>query len=71
MSLVEVDREGAMLTVTMNRADKRNALNSAMIGDLMAVFSQAARNEELQVVVLAGSGGTAFRPAPIWRRWPA
>jgi len=57
MSLIEITREGGLLTVSLDRAGKRNAINRELMGDLMAVFSQASRNEEIHCVVLAGSQG--------------
>jgi len=43
-------------TVTLNRPDKHNALNAAMIGELTAAADQLAQDEDVRLVVLAGAG---------------
>ena len=52
---VETDERG-VATVTMNRPDKHNAFNEALIADLSEVFGRLARNPLVRVVVLAGAG---------------
>jgi len=42
-------------TITLNRADKRNAISYELIDDLIAALQQAA-GSEAQVVVLTGAG---------------
>ncbi len=42
--------------ITMNRPDKRNALNHALLGDIDAAFDQAEKDREVRVVILAGAG---------------
>jgi len=42
--------------ITMNRPDKRNALNHALLRDLDAAFEQADNDSEVRVVILAGAG---------------
>jgi len=53
---VEVSRQGAILTVTMNRPDKRNAMSSTMLARLHEVFRGLAGDAETRVVVLRGAG---------------
>lgn len=43
-----------VLTVRFNRADKKNALNSAMYSALAAAFRAANSNPEVRVVLIAG-----------------
>jgi len=42
--------------ITMNRPDKRNALNHALWDDLIAAFDQADNDPEVRVVILCGAG---------------
>lgn len=52
-------REG-ISTVTVNRPDKLNALNSKMLGELEECFRAIASDAEVRVVVLTGAGEKAF-----------
>jgi enoyl-CoA hydratase len=49
-------RDGAVAVITMNRPEYRNAQNSAMTYALDEAFYQAAGDDEVKVVVLAGAG---------------
>ncbi len=42
--------------ITLNRPDKRNALNEELISDLSAAFDQASRDTQVGVIVLKGQG---------------
>lgn len=42
--------------ITMNRPDKRNALNHQLLDDLDAAFEEADSDPEVRVVILAGAG---------------
>jgi methylglutaconyl-CoA hydratase len=55
MSLSTEIRAGA-LTLTLDRPDKRNALNAAMIDALHAGLEQAELDATIRVVVLRGAG---------------
>lgn len=48
--------EGAVALVTLNRPEKRNALNDATIAGLKAALSAADANDAVRVVVLTGAG---------------
>jgi methylglutaconyl-CoA hydratase len=48
--------EGAVALLTLNRPDKRNALNDAMIAGLKAALRAADESEQVRVVVLTGAG---------------
>jgi 2-(1,2-epoxy-1,2-dihydrophenyl)acetyl-CoA isomerase len=71
MSEVEVSREGAVLTITLNRPDVLNAINQAVHDGLRDALKQA-RAEDVRAVVLTGAGRgfcvgqdlTEFREAP-------
>lgn len=46
-------------TITLNRPEKRNALDDVMVGELTTAFTQAGREPNIKVVIIQGSG-TAF-----------
>lgn len=47
---------GGVLTLTLDRPDKRNALNAAMVETLHAALDRADLDAEVRVVVLRGAG---------------
>src|SRR4030081_277755 len=47
-----------LLTITMNRPDRRNALNPDMTAGLVAAARRAAEDHEVRAVLLKGAGGT-------------
>jgi 2-(1,2-epoxy-1,2-dihydrophenyl)acetyl-CoA isomerase len=55
MAEVEVSRDGAVLTITLNRPDVLNALNRTMHEGLREALRQA-RGGEVRAVVLTGAG---------------
>jgi 2-(1,2-epoxy-1,2-dihydrophenyl)acetyl-CoA isomerase len=55
MAEVETSRDGAVLTVTLNRPDVLNALNAATHKALVAALRDA-RSEEIRAVVVTGAG---------------
>lgn len=57
--VVRLDRrgtDGSVAVITMNRPDYRNAQNSEMTYELDAAFYQAAEDNEVATIVLAGAG---------------
>jgi 2-(1,2-epoxy-1,2-dihydrophenyl)acetyl-CoA isomerase len=71
MPEVETSREGAVLTITLNRPDVLNAFNAEMHRGLGAALKEA-RGSDIRAVVLTGAGRgfcvgqdlTEFREAP-------
>ncbi len=47
-------------TITIDRENRRNALNSAVLDGLKAAFAEAKADPEVRVVVLTGAGDRAF-----------
>ena len=48
--------EGSIARITMNRPEKRNALNDELIAGLKEALRHADHNEEVRAVVLSGAG---------------
>jgi 2-(1,2-epoxy-1,2-dihydrophenyl)acetyl-CoA isomerase len=55
MADVEVTREGAVQTITLNRPEKMNAFTRALHGELLAALKEA-RDPEVRAVVITGAG---------------
>jgi enoyl-CoA hydratase/carnithine racemase len=47
-------------TITLNRPERHNALSTALVDEIMAAMTQADRDPEVRIVILAGAGGKAF-----------
>ena len=47
-------------TITLNRPERHNALSAALVDEIMAAMTQADRDPEVRIVILAGAGGKAF-----------
>jgi len=56
--MVDVEREGPVARIFLNRPEKANALNSAALRELASGLESLAPDESLRVVVLAGRGKT-------------
>lgn len=52
-----VERRDGVVTVTMNRPERKNAANHAMLRELAEVFGEVERSLEDRVLVLTGAGG--------------
>ena len=48
--------EGSVATVTLNRPDKLNAINGAMVAELDVALNQVEADDAIKVLVLAGAG---------------
>lgn len=53
--LIEEEQD-AVVTITMNRPDKRNPLSAAMMGELVAALRRVGERRDLRAVILAGAG---------------
>jgi len=56
--LVLEQLEDGLLTVVLNRPERRNALNSELCGQLVDALQRAAQAREVRAVLLTGAGGT-------------
>src|SRR5262245_61579047 len=78
---VVLTAEGYIATITLNRPDKLNAIEPAMLARLDAIVSEIERLDDVRVVLLTGAGERAFsvgadinawsalQPLDMWRRW--
>jgi 2-(1,2-epoxy-1,2-dihydrophenyl)acetyl-CoA isomerase len=75
-----IDRSDGVVTVTLNRPEKKNAINVAMFNELVDTFRDIATNPDDRAVVITGAGdafcsgadigGADDRPMPplMWMR---
>jgi enoyl-CoA hydratase len=56
MALVELSKEGAVATVTINRPDALNALNDEVLAELEKIITDLDADREVLVVVVTGAG---------------
>lgn len=80
-SLVRLERDGAVATVTLNRPAKLNSLTPAMLDQLEQAARALDADADIRVVILTGDGEKAFcvgadinewaalQPLDMWRRW--
>jgi enoyl-CoA hydratase len=52
-----VEQRGAVLVVTMNRPEARNALSGPMLAGLTAAWNRVDEDPEIRVAILTGAGG--------------
>ena len=57
---IDVQREGRVALVTINRPDVLNALSSALLEELLSELDVLARDASVGAVVLTGAGDRAF-----------
>jgi len=58
--IVERSPDGFVVTVTMNRPEQMNAMNTALGEDLLACFDGLQRDPLVRAVVFTGAGDRAF-----------
>lgn len=56
MSELLVENSGGIRILTLNRPEKRNALNDELVAELKAAFRDADENEDVRAVVVRGAG---------------
>jgi methylglutaconyl-CoA hydratase len=55
-STLKFEGDGEIATLTLNRPDKRNAISTPMIEDLVAALVAAEADKSVRVVILTGAG---------------
>ena len=58
-AVVLYEVEGPVATITMNRPEAANAQNTALIDAARRSFDRADADDDVRVVILAGSGSTS------------
>ena len=53
---IRCERQNRTLTITLDRPDKRNALDAQMVGELKEALAREAELDEVRAVVLTGAG---------------
>lgn len=78
---VLVERDAHLATIVLNRPEKLNALDPAMLARLDAILAELDRDPGVRVVVVTGAGERAFcvgadvgawaalEPLEMWRSW--
>jgi len=56
MTFVDVETDGAIATVTLNRPDRLNAISTTLANDLHAALFAVNNDPEIRVVVFRGNG---------------
>jgi enoyl-CoA hydratase/carnithine racemase len=57
METLEVGRRDHVVTITLNRPEKKNAANGTMWTELLATFLEIRETDDDRVVVITGAGG--------------
>lgn len=59
-STILLSKEDGIATLTINRPKALNALNSTVLDEMSAAFDDLAADDDVQVVIVTGSGEKAF-----------
>ncbi len=57
MSDALVERDGQVMTITMNRPERYNALSGAMLVRMYDAMAEASEDDDVRCIVLTGAGG--------------
>jgi 2-(1,2-epoxy-1,2-dihydrophenyl)acetyl-CoA isomerase len=57
MDTIQVDRHDGVVTITLNRPQKKNAINDVMWDELLATFRAIGESSDDRVVILTGAAG--------------
>ncbi len=57
---VLVERDGGIVTLTLHRPEKLNALNAELVGELLKVLHELEKDPDVRVAILTGAGDKAF-----------
>lgn len=66
METLPIERSGGIVTVTMNRPEKKNAMIPPMWDAMAACFREVATDESVRAVVVTGAGGDFCSGADLW-----
>jgi enoyl-CoA hydratase len=54
------ERRGAVEVLTLNRPEKRNALNRELLDAMSSTFAELEHDDDVRVIVITGAGDRAF-----------
>ncbi|MCH8238351.1 MAG: enoyl-CoA hydratase/isomerase family protein, partial [Proteobacteria bacterium] len=60
MATLKTDSQDGVITVTIDRPGKRNALSREVLAELAEIFTAAARDDGLKAAVVTGAGDKCF-----------
>lgn len=60
MAVVEIEVQGAVAVITLNRPERLNAMNPEMAVRLIEAFEEVRARDDLRVAILTGAGDRAF-----------
>jgi enoyl-CoA hydratase len=60
MATLKTDSQNGVITVTIDRPEKRNALSREVLSELAATFTAAAEDDGLKAAVITGAGDKCF-----------
>ena len=67
METLQVERDGGVVSVTLNKPDKKNAVDPEMWAEMHRIFDDIGRNPRRdRAVVLTGAGGDFCSGADLW-----
>lgn len=56
MSEIITETKNLILSITLNRPEKRNALNDGLVNSVKQALAEADRNDDLRAIVIKGAG---------------
>lgn len=68
MALVDYERDGAIVTLTLNRPEKLNAFNDELVGLLAEALHRFDMDDEAEIAILHGSGRAFSSGADVHQR---
>ena len=57
---IRTEQRGRALWITIDREERRNAINKAVIAGIEAAMTEARSNPAIRAIVLTGAGRKAF-----------
>ncbi len=66
--LIKVAEHNSIVTITLNRPDRLNALVGHMRRDLAEALEEAGSDPHVRVVVITGEGRVTYTSWPNWSR---
>lgn len=68
METIDVQRTDGIVTITLNRPEKKNAINGVMWDELLATFREIGASSSDRAVVITGAGGAFCSGADLTAR---